>query len=229
MGGVSSCLGAEGGAQNAGAPNSSAAVAEAVPLRVAEVGGAEVSVHPNHSVVQLRIRRYQEGVGTWEGAASGFVFKDAHRNCIITAGRAVSRGSAEEAHGIASRIEMGWNGHCFTIEDPVEGLDFVVHPQWRQDSAELWVHKYDVACVRFIHPSSAGRFLSNIVGGMGLELSQVSPEIGSVCRIVGYGGGVRSGEPCRPGPLYQNLDVLLPRMAECKDRLIKAVPLEARG
>ena len=108
MGGAgSACLGAAGGAQKTGASGMSDGFAETVPQRVAEVGRGEVSLHPNDSIVQLTILRYQEGV-KWEAAASGFVVKD--EGCIITAGHSVSRGSDQQAHGRVSRIEMVWKG-----------------------------------------------------------------------------------------------------------------------
>jgi hypothetical protein len=83
---MGSCLGIEEGAQEAEASGMSsdiAAMVEVVPYRVAEVVCGEMSLHPNDSVVQLRVLRYHEGI-QWEGVVSGFVLKDAQPNCIIS-------------------------------------------------------------------------------------------------------------------------------------------------
>ena len=207
MGAVESCY---GGSQDAA--DNLAAMTDVVPQRVAEG-------HPYNSVVQLTFVRCQNAE-TWEAAASGFVLKDAQHNHIITAGHAVSRGRDEQLHGPVSKIEMSWHGHLFTIKDPIEGLDYVVHPQWRASPDGGYPRKFDIACLQFLQPSLSGRFLSDIVRGMegGLELSQVSARAGSECRIIGHNnsvvveaGLVEAGLPWKPGTLYQCLNVLLPR------------------
>lgn len=207
MGGMGSCL---GGAHEAGASRAygGGTVTDAVPQRVAEV-------HPSICVVQVVVHRYSDETSeTWEGATSGFVLKDAPPNCIITPGHAVSHGRDELAHGRVNKIEMVWKGHLFTIKDPIEGVDFVVHvvPEWQYDPDGRCPRKFDIACLRFFQPSSFGRHLSDIMAG-GLDLSRLSSDAG--CGIIGYDNNVAPSFvpslPWQPGTLSRCLNVLLPR------------------
>jgi hypothetical protein len=193
--------------------------------RVTEVAPGHVNQHPYDSVVQVVVTR-QTADGPHKVSGSGFLLKGVgliEHDAIMTAAHAVSIGPDwTTEHPIVS-IEMLYKGILFVIDDPLEGVDFLVHPNLGRDEHGMWKQAYDIGCIRFNEPSLHG-YLSALVGHHGVELQHGGVEASQVVRILGHDNRVtlRNGVLHQSGPLLYNMDVLLPRMMG--ETLVQASP-----